>query len=76
VMRRDVPTVRAGQSLELAVRLMQEHSVGEIGVVDDGGRLIGYVSRENLAEFMMIEDAEHTPMAPAGKQVSSGEPMF
>jgi stage IV sporulation protein FB len=58
VMTRDVPTVRAGQSLELALRLMQESSAPEIGVLDDQERLIGYVSRENLAEFMMIGNAE------------------
>ena len=58
VMTRDVPTVRLGQSLELALRLMQEAGASEIGVVDRDDRLVGYVSRENLAEFMMIEDAE------------------
>ena len=58
VMTRDVPTVRSGQSLETAIRLMQEKQLPEVGVVDADDRLVGYVSRENLAEFMMIEDAE------------------
>jgi stage IV sporulation protein FB len=58
VMRREVPVVRVGQPLDLAVRLMQEQTVNEVGVVDGEGRLAGYVSRENLAEFMMIEGAE------------------
>jgi Zn-dependent protease/CBS domain-containing protein len=58
VMTGDVPTVRSGQTLDVAVRLMQEKQSGEIGVVDNDDRLIGYVSRENLAEFMMIDEAE------------------
>jgi len=58
VMARDGPTVRSGQSLELAIRLMQEHQATEIGVLGPDDRLLGYVSRENLAEFMMIEDAD------------------
>jgi stage IV sporulation protein FB len=57
VMTRDVPTVRLGQSLELALRLMQEGAASEIAVVGDDERLVGYVTRENLAEFLMIEDA-------------------
>jgi stage IV sporulation protein FB len=56
-MTGDIPIVRSGQSLELAVRLMQERQAAEVGVVDKDDRLIGYVSRENLAEFMMIDDA-------------------
>jgi len=58
VMTKDVPTVRAGQFLDLAVKLMQEGRVPFVGVIDDSGRLVGYVSQENLAELMMIDDAE------------------
>ncbi len=68
VMTRDVPAVTVGQPLETAIGLMQEKQAAEVAVVDDGGRLVGYVSRENLAEFMMIENAEpHGDAAgPAG----------
>ena len=65
-MTRDVPTVRAGQPLNIAIRLMQEKQAGELGVLDANDRLVGYLSRENLAEFMMIEDAE-ARAAPAGR---------
>ncbi len=58
VMTRDVPTVRSGQSLELAVRLMQERNAAQVAVTGADGGFVGYVNRENLAEFMMIEDAE------------------
>jgi len=58
VMRRDGPTIRCGDSLDKAVKLMQEQMAPEIGVLDGEDRLVGYVSRENLAEFIMIEEAD------------------
>jgi Zn-dependent protease/CBS domain-containing protein len=58
VMVKDIPTVRMGQSLELAVKLMQDHSLPFAGVVDEGGRLVGYVSQENLYELMMLGDSD------------------
>jgi len=57
VMTHGVPTVRSGQPLERALQLMQENQASEIGVLDANEQLIGYVSRENLAEFMMVGDA-------------------
>ena len=58
VMIKDVPSVRLGQSLELAVKLMQERRLPFAGVVDEGGRFVGYVSQENLAELMMLGGAD------------------
>jgi stage IV sporulation protein FB len=58
VMTREVPSLKSGQPLELAIRLMQESQAAEVAVTDENDRLVGYVSRENLAEFMMIENAE------------------
>jgi stage IV sporulation protein FB len=57
VMAHDVPTVRHGEPLVRALQLMQENQASEVGVLDSTDRLIGYISRENLAEFMMIGDA-------------------
>jgi stage IV sporulation protein FB len=65
VMARDVPTVKVGQPLEAAIRLLQEKQVAEVAVVDDDDRLVGYVSRENLAEFMMIENVDPHDKAAA-----------
>jgi hypothetical protein len=45
---------------------MQEKQAGEVGVLDAEGKLLGYISRENLAEFMMIEDAEAQSAASTG----------
>ena len=54
--------------------LMQEKQVGEIGVVDADGRLVGYVSRENLAELMMIENAGSRPATSGRAAPASGGP--
>jgi stage IV sporulation protein FB len=72
VMSREVPVVHTGQPLDLAVRLMQENMANEIGVVDPEGRLVGYVSRENLAEFMMVEGAEAQPGRAEREAPASG----
>ena len=69
IMTRDVPTVRPDQSLDLAVRLMQESQAPLIGVVEEGGRLVGYISQENLAEMMMLDAADwHQPHARTAPQ--------
>lgn len=57
VMAHNVPTMRRGQPLTDALQLMQENQAAEVGILDAEDRLVGYVSRENLAEFMMIDDA-------------------
>jgi stage IV sporulation protein FB len=57
-MDKETPTVRVSQSLELAIKLMQEKGASLVGVLDDAGSLVGYLSQENIAELMMIDDAE------------------
>ena len=75
VMTRDVPSVSVGQPLEMAIRLMQEKQAAEVAVTDEDGRLVGYVSRENLAEFMMIENAEPHDDAPGASGPWAGRPV-
>jgi CBS domain-containing protein len=58
VMTKEVPTIRSGQSLDLGLRQMRDSQSPFLGIVDDGGRLIGYINRENLAEMMMLGSAE------------------
>ena len=58
VMTKDIPTIRSGQSLDLGLRQMRDSQSPFLGVIDDSGRLIGYVNRENLAEMMMLGGAE------------------
>ena len=39
---------------------MRDSQSAFLGVIDDNGRLVGYVNRENLAEMMMLGGAERT----------------
>jgi len=66
VMTAEIPTVRQGQSLGIAVRRMQENGAPLIGVVDDDERLVGYISQENLAEMMMLDAADWRQPRAAG----------
>lgn len=50
VMERDVPHLRAAQTVREAGLLMQERGVGALPVVDDQNLLIGIFTREALAE--------------------------
>jgi Zn-dependent protease/CBS domain-containing protein len=74
VMTRDVPAVKVGQPLEMATRVMQEKQASEVAVTDEDEKLVGYVSRENLAEFMMIENAEPERDAAGSSGPWAGRP--
>ncbi len=56
-MTRDIPMVEARQSLEDALRLLQENSVPAVGVGGTDGRLAGYITAENIGEIMMVHVA-------------------
>lgn len=56
IMTTGIPTIHAGQPLERALRHMREDQAAYVGVVADDGRLVGYISQENLAELMMFGD--------------------
>jgi stage IV sporulation protein FB len=53
----EVYTVPAHARLEVALRALQEHGRAAIGVVDWDGRLVGYITAENIGELMMLENA-------------------
>lgn len=68
-MRRDVPTVRAHQALTAATRLLENGRLPAVGVTDADGRLVGYITPENLAELMMVAPAraaERSALNPWG----------
>ncbi len=52
LMTGSVPTVASGQPLALAVDVIRRGVSPFVGVVDAGGRFIGYLSRERIAELM------------------------
>ncbi len=56
-MNSDVPVIRDTAGLDEALKLMQGASVPAAGVVDREGRLVGYVTFDNLGELMMIREA-------------------
>lgn len=57
VMARDVPVVRADGMLDQALKSLQSGRAPVIGVADAGGRLVGYINRENIGELMMVRSA-------------------
>jgi len=64
-MSLDVVTVRGNADLNDAVRLMQEHKIRRLPVVDDGGVLAGMVAQADVARQTRKEQA-----ADLVKQVS------
>jgi Zn-dependent protease/CBS domain-containing protein len=56
-MTADVPTVSSMSRLEGALKLLQQQGVPAVGVVDRNGKLIGYITSENVGELMMVEQA-------------------
>ncbi|ESR25639.1 site-2 protease family protein [Lutibaculum baratangense] len=64
----EVPTVALGSRLEAALTLMQGRSSPAVGVLDPGGRLVGYLTSENIGELMMVENAGlgRRPRTPRG----------
>jgi len=57
VMRTDIPVIGPRQSLNDALRPMQERRLPAIGIADEVGRLLGLVTPENIGEMMMVEAA-------------------
>ena len=56
-MEADIPVVSPMARLEEALQLLQRRSAPAVGVVDAQGRLVGYVTPENIGELMMVENA-------------------
>jgi len=71
VMRSDIPVVAERQSLDEALRLMQEQSLPAVGVTDREGRLLGLITPENIGEMMMVQ-AARPPRPPASPWASGG----
>ncbi|MET0194876.1 MAG: CBS domain-containing protein, partial [Hyphomicrobiaceae bacterium] len=66
VMTRDVPTVPESGCLDAVFKVMQQRDGARfVGVVDPNGRLIGYITAENLAELVMIRSAREPTQAQA-----------
>lgn len=55
-MLKDVPRVPENACLDSVFPMLQR-APGLVGVVDPQGRLVGYISAENLAELVMIKSS-------------------
>jgi Zn-dependent protease/CBS domain-containing protein len=53
-MASDVPTVPCSAHLDAAVGLLQQARAPLVGVVDASGRFVGYHTRQNISELMMV----------------------
>ena len=56
-IERDVCAVGARTSLEETVALLESKGAPAVAVIAESGRLMGYVTLENLAEFFMVRSA-------------------
>lgn len=67
-MTKEVPSAHASQRLDTVIRLMQEQSAPIVAVSGDDGRLVGYVSLENITELLVLDDASRpTRGSPAAR---------
>jgi stage IV sporulation protein FB len=53
IMERDIPTIPLGAPLEKALDLLQHNPVA-VAVTDSHGRMIGYITRENIGELIVL----------------------
>lgn len=53
-MDANAPTLRSHEELARAVELLRRTGARLVGVVDNAGSLIGYVTPENISELVMI----------------------
>jgi Zn-dependent protease/CBS domain-containing protein len=66
IMDRDVPTVPENACLDNVFERLQRSPARLVGVVDPSGRLVGYITAENLSELIMIQSTRASgPAAPA-----------
>ena len=66
IMDRDVPTVPVNACLDNVFQRLQRTGGRLVGVVDSAGRLVGYITAENLSELIMIQSSRASgPGAPA-----------
>lgn len=57
VMQREIAVVNRRAPLSEAVAKLQESGQPLVGVVDDEARVVGIITLENIAEFMMVSQA-------------------
>jgi Zn-dependent protease/CBS domain-containing protein len=71
VMDTTVPTVPENACLDNVFQMLQGSRRGLVGVVDPRGRLVGYITAENLSELIMIQSSR---TARQGEPQAGGRP--
>lgn len=62
----EIFSVTANTPMEAVVKLMKQHDVSQVPVVDQNGALEGLVSEIDLLSHMLLEDHTHQPGEPIG----------
>lgn len=57
MMAAEVPVVLQSEDLSAAVELLQKSSARFVGVVDAAGRLVGYLTPENVSELLLLRSS-------------------
>jgi Zn-dependent protease/CBS domain-containing protein len=57
IMDREIPTVPENACLDNVFERVQRSAARLVGVVDPAGRLVGYITAENLSELIMIQSS-------------------
>jgi CBS domain-containing protein len=57
IMERDIPTVPENACLDNVFQRLQRTGGRLVGVVDPAGRLVGYITAENVSELIMIQSS-------------------
>jgi Zn-dependent protease/CBS domain-containing protein len=69
IMARDIPTVPENACLDHVFERLQRSGTRLVGVVDPAGRLVGYITAENLSELIMIQSSRASgPSAPRAQE--------
>jgi Zn-dependent protease/CBS domain-containing protein len=69
IMDRDIPTVPEKACLDNVFERLQRSATRLVGVVDPAGRLVGYITAENLSELIMIQSSRASgPGTPRARQ--------
>jgi CBS domain-containing protein len=63
VMVRNVITVKADDQVAEAVKLLAEHDISALPVVDDGNNVVGIISEADLLRRQEIGTEKHRPVA-------------
>jgi stage IV sporulation protein FB len=56
-MTAELPTIGHRRCLDDAFKLLQQKQAPAVGITDTGGKLVGLVTSETIAEMMMLQDA-------------------